>query len=146
MNINSILEKVIILLKNGASEYSDFKLDEKPDYLDIVNLWYYHITVDKNYRKKYQRPEYNSKILKQIVNYRNYYTEKVKYIFDKHTLSDDNILLFIIKNQKKLLVFLKSEETDEIFTKIYLPIDKIININKKLLDIEDNSIRLLFYQ
>lgn len=145
MNINSILEKVINLLSKGAAEYTDFKLEEIPKYDDIVNLWYYHITVSKEYREKYTRPEYNKEILKQIVSYRKYYDNKVKYIFDKHTFSDENLLLFFIKNQNKLLIFLKSDVTQEVFTKIYLPMDKIVKINSKILDINKNTIRLLYY-
>ena len=146
MNINSILQKVINLLNKGASEFIDFKLEETPDYQDIVNLWYYHITVSKEYRKQYPRPEYNKNILKQIVKYRKYYSSNVKYIFDKHTFSNENLLLFLIKNQNKLLIFLKSDLDSNIFSKIYLPMDKISKINDKLFNIDDNTIRLLFYQ
>ena len=106
MNINNILEKVINLLNQGADEYADFKLNETPDYQDIVNLWYYHITVSKKYRQKFKRPEYNKEVLKKIINYRKYYSSNVEYIFDKHTLSNENLLLFLIKNQEKLLIFL----------------------------------------
>lgn len=146
MDINSLLQKVIKLLGGGAAEYTDFKLEETPEYQDIVNLWYYHITVSKSYRKQYQRPEYNKEILKQIVKYRKYYSQKVKYIFDKHTFSNENLLLFLIKNQNKLLIFMKSDVNPEIFSKIYLPMDKIIKINDKLLNIDDKTIRLLFYK
>jgi len=146
MNINSILQKVINLLNKGAAEYADFKLEEKPDYQDIVNLWYYHITVSKSYRKQYSRPEYNKEILKQIVNYRKYYSQKVEFIFNKHTFSDENLLLFLIKNQNKLLIFLKSDDNPQVFSKIYLPMNKIVNINEKILDIDENTIRLLFYK
>ena len=146
MNINSILQKVINLLNKGAAEYADFKLEEKPDYQDIVNLWYYHITVSKEYRKHYDRPEYNKEILKQIVKYRKYYSSKVKYVFDKHTFSNENLLLFLIKNQNKLLIFLKSDLDSNVFSKIYLPMDKISKISDKLFNIDDNTIRLLFYQ
>lgn len=146
MNINNILEKVINLLNQGADEYADFKLNETPDYQDIVNLWYYHITVSKKYRQKFKRPEYNKEVLKKIINYRKYYSSNVEYIFDKHTLSNENILLFLIKNQEKLLIFLKSDEISEIFTKIYLPMKKIIKINDKILNIDDKTVRLLFYK
>ena len=145
MNIINILNKVKVILGDRASEYFDFKLNEKPSYDDIVNLWYYYITVSKEYRTKYNRPEYNKEILRKIINYRNFYTKEVEYIFNKHSFSKDNILLFLIKNQEKLLVFLKDESNPEIFTKIYLPKDSILKINSKLLEIDCNTIRILYY-
>ena len=145
MNIINILNKVKVILGDRASEYFDFKLNDKPDYDDIVNLWYYYITVSKEYRTKYTRPEYNKEILRKIINYRNFYTKEVEYIFNKHSFSKDNILLFLIKNQEKLLIFLKDETNPEIFTKIYLPKDSILKINSKLLEIDCNIIRVLYY-
>ena len=148
MNIDFILKKIVNLLGNTASIYLDLRLDQKPEYQDIVNLWYYHITTNKIYRSKYIRPEYNKEMLKQIVNYRKYYSQSVRSIFESHTILDlDNILLFLIKDQEKFLVFLKSNSIgNQPFLKIYLSTNCISNINSKLLDIEENTIRLLFYK
>lgn len=148
MEINQILNKVIILLRNIAVLNCDFKTPDSPSYDDIINLWNYHITTNKVYRNKYIRPDYDRDVLKQIINYRKFYNKSIQDIFEKHTLLEqDNLLLFFIKNQKKLLIFLKdTSNKSEPFIKIYLPFSKIKNIDSKILDIDDKTIRMLIYK
>jgi hypothetical protein len=148
MEINQILNKVITLLSNTAVFNCDFKTLNIPNYDDVVNLWNYHITTNKIYRRKYIRPEYNKNVLKQIINYKQYYTPSIQTVFENHTvLEQDNILLFFIKNQKKLLIFLKdTSNKSQPFIKLYLPFSKIKNIDSKMLDIDDNIIRMLVYK
>ena len=146
MEINIILKKVINILSDKAIAYLDYKLPFSCTYDDIVNLWYYHITSNKLYRQDYIRPAYNSEMLKKIINYRKYYSPKIKELFEIHgKIEEDNILLFFIKNQDKLLLFFKNNDIiGDPFIKLYIPLSKINKID--ILDVEDNIVRILLYK
>lgn len=150
MDINKIISKIQKLLIGGASCNIDFKLNIHPTYEDIIHLWYYHMITNKLYRSMYERPSYNSNILKSIVKYRYYYTDNIKTLFEAHTSSDkSNLILFYIKDENKFIILLKDcdllEQKSDPFVKIILPLSKIKNFNKNILNIDNNTVRTLLY-
>jgi hypothetical protein len=119
MNNKELLKQIKEIFQSTEPYYSDvLNIDSDFDYDKIINSWHYFSKINKTYLNKYEKTDNNTLSVEN--------TSKIKYYFNKHDIlekllenhivsDDQHIIIFYIKGNDNILIFMKNKDNYHFF-------------------------------